>query len=113
MAKKTTERNARTKAELPQPKRNTNGRPVLKKNTIKQAEKPSKAPITLPSAPGILPDFNEIDELREALEAKTAECLSEQEKFATLKRKYDRLFDKATRLRGALSKFGVSADLST
>ena len=91
-------------------KTNENGKPVLNKNTINQAQKPSTAPVTIPSAPGTLPGMKameELEELQAKLEAKIKECFNLQQSVDRIATERDRMFDACKRAEGILRKQGI------
>lgn len=63
---------------------NGNRRPLLNKNTLKQAQKPTSNPINLPAAPGILPDLGEVQRLEDELARAKEDCFNLQRQLATL-----------------------------
>lgn len=101
----------RSKPQSVSTKRNENGKPILNKNTIKQAEKPSSAAVTLPPVP--VPGAsisNEISQLEAALKQKAAETLDLQDRLAQALIKLDRAKRIIEQQKSVLSKMGIGGN---
>lgn len=88
------------------PRLNKNGKPILQRNTLRQAQKPSTAKITLPAMPGLLPDMDAYSRLENELEQKRKECFGYQEENARLRDRVDSLAATVKRQQCALASRG-------
>lgn len=79
-------------------RRNSNNKVVLKSNTIPQAQKPSKRPVTLPDCP-YSPRQSELEKLLSEIQMLRREKLALEEAANVLRRERDHYFDKYSALR--------------
>lgn len=78
-------------------------------NTIRQAEKPSKAPITLGGGPELNPTHEQYEQLKREVEKERESKLALEKQLSDARREVSRLLAKANDFKKILSRQGIGS----